>query len=91
MEDDKYSTRDLSLAATLLTLGIFHERTDFTVEGDRNNAVGYFVFENSPELKDAEIKYRRGQVLVEPKRFMANIHQLKAEVMNYLKSPHTKH
>lgn len=91
MEKDIFSTRDLALAATLLTLRFYHIRCDFSLEGEKNNAVGYFIFESTPELRDAELKYRRGLITVEPKAFMSNIHQLKAEVMNYLKSPHTTH
>jgi len=89
MEDEIFSTRDLSLAATLTTLGIYHIRCDFSIEGDRNNAVGYFIFDNTKELQDMENKYRKGELLVEPKAYQASIHSLKALVMNYLKSPHT--
>lgn len=91
MENDSFfSTRDLSLAATLTALGIYHTRVDFSLEGDRNNAIGYFIFDNNDELKDTETKYRQGKLLVEPKAYMASVHSLKALVMNYLKSPHTK-
>ena len=88
-EENKFVTRDITLAATLTTLGIYHERTDFTLEGEKNNAIGYFVFDNTPELIEAEIKFRKGELLVEPKFFMSNLHQLKAFVINYLRSPHT--
>ena len=89
-EDKKFITRDITLAATLTTLGIFHERIDFTLEGDKNNAIGYFVFDNNPELKETEIAYRKGELLVEPNKFMGSLHQLKALVMNYLRSPHNQ-
>ncbi len=88
MENENFTTRDLTLAATLTTLGIYHNRVDFTVEGDRNHAVGYFVFEDTEELRETETGYRKGQLLVEPRAFMSSVHQLKALVMNYLKAPH---
>ena len=91
MENEIFSTRDLTLAATLVTLKFYITRVDYTVEGDRNRPVGYFVFEKTQALKDAEIAYKRGEILVEPRTYQTNIHSLKAEVMNYLKSPHSNH
>ncbi len=89
MEDEIFSTRDLTLAATLTTLGIYHIRVDFSLEGDKNNAVGYFIFDDTDELREMELKYRTDKLLVEPRAFMSSIHQLKALVMNYMKSPHS--
>lgn len=86
--EKEFSTRNLVLAATLVTLKVFYNRIDFTFEGEKNNPVGYFIFEETEELKDIETKFRRGELLVEPKEFMTNVHQLKSEVMNYLRSPH---
>lgn len=84
---ENFSTRDLALAATLLTLRFYHTGLDISQEGTNNNMVGYFIFENTPELREAEKQYKRGLVNVEPKAFMQNIHQLKAEVTNATKSP----
>lgn len=86
-EDQTFSTRDINLAATLITLKIFHININFSLEGTKNNAIGYFVFEDTPELQEAELRYRRGEILVEPKAFMANVHSLKAEVMNLTRNP----
>lgn len=88
MENKIFSTRDLTLAATLLTMKFYHANIDIVQEGSLNNLVGYFIFDNSPELQEAETQYKRGLVNVEPKAFMSNIHALKAEVTNLTKSPH---
>jgi len=78
--DDKekiYSTRDIYLSATLVTLGILMEGVDYQVEGDKNNTVGYFKFKSTPELKELEQKYWQGLTNVNPKVFTENLHSLK--------------
>ena len=88
MEEDKiYSTRDLSLAATLLCLDYNLVGIDFQVEGMANRPIGYFNFTDSKELRDSEQDYLRGKVLVDPKLFMTNLHMLKAQVVNIRNSP----
>lgn len=89
-KEEDFITRDLGLAATLVTLGIFYNRIDFSQEGTNNSAVGYFIFPHTDGLKEKELQYKRGQLLVEPKSYLASIHALKAEVMNFLKNPHNK-
>jgi hypothetical protein len=88
-EKQGFSTRDLYQAASLVTLGFQITQTDFQIEGDRRLPVGYFQFEDTPELREALKKYRQGQLLVEPKQFSTNLRAIKAEVTNIYSSPHS--
>lgn len=89
-EEKKYfSTRDLYLATTLITLGFYMSGVDYQVEGDKQLPVGYFQFEESEELVETLKKYRQGQLFVEPRQFATNLRSLKAEVNNVYKSPYS--
>ena len=88
MEDKIYSTRDLYLAATLVTLKFYMVGVDYQIEGQKSLAVGYFKFIDSPELRDARQKYLQGLILVEPQDFVQKLHALKAEVQNMSTNPH---
>jgi hypothetical protein len=88
-EKNLFSTRDLYLAATLVTLKFYMVGIDYQIEGEKNQPVGYFKFENSQSLQDAKRKYTQGMLSIEPKAFVMNIHSLKAEVTNVYKNPHT--
>lgn len=83
-----FSTRDLYLAATLITLRFKLIGTDFQIEGDKNQPVGYFKYEDTPALREAESKYIQGLLSVEPKTFVGNMRSLKAEVSNIHRNPH---
>ena len=83
-----FSTRDLYLASCLLTLKFYMDGIDYQIEGERKMPVGYFNFEKTPELIDATHKYRQGQLAVEPKAFIFNMRELKAEINNAYKGPH---
>jgi hypothetical protein len=83
-----YSTRDLYLAAVLVTLQFYLIRTDMQVEGLSNRPIGYFVFEDTAELRDARQKYMQGMLLIEPQSFVTKMHSLKAHVANMSLSPH---
>jgi len=83
-----YSTRDLYLAATLVTLKFFLIRTDMQIEGQANRPIGYFVFEDTAELREARQKYLQGMILIEPQDYVQKMHSLKAEVQNLSLSPH---
>lgn len=90
MEDAKvFSTRDLTLAATLVSHKFLMVGLDFQVEGTSRKPVGYFKFEQTAELEDTRRKYSQGLLTVEPKMFMTQIHGLKAEVENVYKNPHS--
>lgn len=77
-----FSTRDLPLAATLVSLKFFMLGVDYQLEGQKNNPVGYFKFNDSPELQEAKMKFSQGMLAIEPKLFVTNMHSLKAEVVN---------
>lgn len=87
-DDNIFSTRDLTLAATLITLKFEMTGIDYQIEGTKSNPVGYFKFKESPRLKEARQKYTQSLLSLEPKLFMTNIHSLKAEVTNAFKNPH---
>ena len=84
-----FSTRDLYLAATLVTLKFFLTGVDFQYEGDKNQPIGYFKFEDTPQIQEAKAKFMQGLLSVEPKLFITNLKSLKSEVMNIQKNPHS--
>jgi len=91
MQDEKkpktFSTRDLYLATTLITLRFYMVGVDYQVEGDRRLPVGYFKFEDTEDLQDAIKKFKQGLIAVEPRAFVTNLRSLKAEVNNVYKNP----
>lgn len=89
METKIYGTKDLSAAATLITLKFYMIGIDYEVDGVRGNLVGYFKFEDTPTLQDALKKYNQSLIAVEPKAFMTNVRALRAEVTNVYKNPIT--
>ena len=82
MEEKYFSTRDIYLASTLICLKFYLLMTDFVAEGDKNRMIGYFKFNNSPEIQEAKAKYMQGLLSVEPKSFVTNLKSLKSEVSN---------
>lgn len=84
-----FSTRDLYLASTLVTLHFPLLGIDYQVEGIRPKPIGYFKFENTPELHDIRSKYNQSMLLVEPKMFINNLQSLKAEVVNMFQNPNS--
>lgn len=85
--NENFSTRDLYLAATLITLKFPMINVSFQIEGVRQKPVGYFEFENTVNLRDAKQKYLSGLLMVEPKSFVNSMHSLKAEVVNFFQNP----
>jgi hypothetical protein len=90
-ENDKklFSTRDLTLASVLVTLKFNLMTIDYQVEGNNYRPVAYFGFEETEDLKDAYNKYFKGLLAVEPKALMFNLRNLKAQITNAYKSPHS--
>lgn len=82
-----YQTRDLVLATTLLTLKFQLLGIDIQIEGSHPNAIGYFKFEESPDLLVAEQRYMNRELAVEPITFSMNMKSLKARVLNATKKP----
>lgn len=88
--DGIFSTRDLTLAATLVTLKFPLDGIDYQIEGVKANPIGYFKFDDTEQLRDARRRYTQALITVEPKQFMTNVHSLKAEVTNAFKNPHNR-
>lgn len=86
-----FSTRDLYLAATLVTLKFYLLGVDYVVEGNKNLPIGYFKFEDTSEIQDIKSRYTQGLLLVEPKLFISNLKSLKSEVSNIQQNPHNIH
>lgn len=80
MDEKMYSTRDLNLAATLVTHKFLMEGVDLQYEGGKPKPVGFFKFAQTQELVDIKRKYDQGLLLVEPKSFQTNLRGLKAEI-----------
>lgn len=80
-----FTTRDLYLAASLITLKFHMQGVDYQVEGSK--LVGYFNFIDNNKLRDAVDRYRQGQLAIEPKMFITNMRELKAAVTTEYKSP----
>ena len=82
-----FSTRDIYLSATLLTLGFPFLNISYQIEGIRPRPIGFFEFKVTPELREAKQKYHQGFILVEPKALFASLQNLKSQVMNAFTTP----
>lgn len=89
-DDNLFSTRDLHLATTLITLKFPLKGIDYQIEGPKGDVNGYFKFEDSVSLREARQKYMQSLLSVEPKLFVTNMRSLKAEVANFKKNPHDR-
>ena len=89
-EEGIFSTRELALAATLITLRFPMTGIDYQIEGTKREPVGYFKFEDTTPLKEARQKYTQSMLSVEAKLFMTNLRALKGEVTNAFKNPHNR-
>lgn len=87
MEDQIFSTRDIYLAATLVTMHFRLTGIDYQIEGVKSKPIGYFKFEDTPDLHKTRSEYNQSLLLVEPKLFISNLQSLKAEVMNMMNNP----
>ena len=91
-EDEKmklFSTRDLYLASTLVTLKYKLIKIDYQVEGIKPRPIGYFNFEETPELRETRNEYNQSLILVEPKLFISTLQSLKSEVVNMFDNPNS--
>lgn len=89
-DETVFSTRDLTMAVTLVTLKFPITGIDYQYEGTKREPIGYFKFESTQALKEARQKFTQGLISVEPKMFMTNLHSLKAEVKNAVNNPHNR-
>jgi len=87
-EQKIFSTRDLYLASTLVTLKFFLTGIDYQISGNKNQPIGYFKFENTPEIRLAKSKFVQGLLSVEPKLFITNLKSLKSEIVGVYNNPH---
>ncbi|KKL79523.1 hypothetical protein LCGC14_2014020, partial [marine sediment metagenome] len=77
-EKEIFSTRDLYLASTLISLKFFLTGIDYVIEGNKNQPIGYFKFENTPSIQEAKAKFTQGLLSIEPKLFITNLKSLKS-------------
>lgn len=90
MENEKFfTTRDIYLAATLITLKFSLESIDYQQEGINNRLTGYFNFENTVDVHKVEKKYWDRNLAIEPLLFITNLKGLKSQVVNQYKNPRT--
>ena len=87
IEKKEFSTKDINLAAALITEGFYMIGVDYQQEGVNPRMVGYFTFEDTTELREIEGKYWQGRLLLEPRTFTMNLKALKAQVTNVYKNP----
>jgi len=85
-----FSTRDLYLASTLVTLKFPLLWIDYQLEGIKPKPIGYFNFEETPLLNETRKKYNQGDIMVEPRMYITNMQSLKAEVVNMFQNPNNK-
>lgn len=90
MPDKIFSTRDLPFAATLVCHKFEMVSVDYQIEGNKRLPVGYFRFDDTPELRELERNYIQGRLLVEPKQFMSNYRGLKGQVNSVYSAPTSK-
>jgi len=90
MDEKNYSTRDLTLASTLLTLEFELVNISFQYEGTKNLPIGYFEFKNNSNLESTIQKYWSRGLAVEPMLFQSNVRALKSQIHNQYKSPVSK-
>lgn len=83
-----FSTRDLALAATLVSLNFELQRIDYQIEGSKPNPIGYFAFEESEELQKTVRDFWSSNIQVEPKSFLNSVKGLKSQIHSYQKNPH---
>lgn len=89
-EPKVFSTRDLYLASTLVTMHFPLLVISYQVEGIKLRPIGYFEFAETKELSKARSDYNQGLLLVEPRLYMSNLQSLKAEVTNMFQNPNSK-
>lgn len=82
-----FSTRDLTLAASLMSVGFKLAGINYQIEGMHPKQIGYFYFLETEMLSEGVGKYLKEELLVEPRKFANNIRTLKAEVVGTYKNP----
>lgn len=88
MENEIFSSRDIYLAAVLVTLKFEMIGIDYQILGNNNSPIGFFKFLDNPEIQKTKSMYVQGTLLVEPKAFVTNLKSLKSEIVNVYSNPH---
>jgi hypothetical protein len=83
--------KDLTLVATLETLGFQADEVDYQIEGDKGRPIAYFHFKETETLEDAIKKFWAQKLAVEPRKFMLNLHGIKARIDGTYKNPRSKY
>jgi len=84
-----FSTRDLYLASTLVTMHFQLLGIDYQQEGVKSKMIGYFKFKDDVNLRNAKNDYNMGRLTVEPRMFVNAMQALKAEVMSFMNNPNS--
>ncbi len=87
-ENKIFSTRDINLAAVLISLHFEMQNIDYQIEGKKEQPIGYFNFENTPEIQEAIKNFWNKELSVEPRNFISNLRGLKAQINNFYENPH---
>jgi len=82
--------KDLTLVATLQTLGFEINAIDYQIEGDNNKPVAFFHFLETEKLEEAIKKFWAQKLNVEPRQFMMNLHGIKAQIDGVYKNPRSR-
>lgn len=82
--------KDLTLVATLQTLGFDINAVDYQIEGDKQKPVAFFHFEETEKLQGAIKDFWAQRLAVEPRKFMLNLHGIKAQIDGTYKNPRAK-
>jgi len=83
-----FSTRDIKLASTLMTLGFPLVGIDYQREGTKPQAVGYFKFKQTDALEDVKIGHMQDRYMF--RRLLENVNALRAEVTNMKLNPNSQ-
>lgn len=84
-----FSTRDLNMAAVLMTLRFPLLGIDYQIEGTKSRPIGYFKFEQSPAIEDAKRRYLQSTIMVVPQSYDQAKEALKSEVCNFRLNPNS--
>jgi len=93
--DKTYIIKDLYLAAALLSIKLPILEMNIQYESKKHYRsgvlesvpIGYFTFENSPELTTAVNMYLNREMRLEPIEYFVNVRSLKSQITTATKSP----
>jgi hypothetical protein len=86
-DSEHYTTCDINLATTLITLKYLMEGVDYAYEGEKNRPTAFFKFTNSEDLDRTVMEYGQGRLAVEPKMFMSNYRYIRAYITEKFRNP----